>query len=52
MDKLEPVCTVGQSVPVWDRSRTDPLSRAQGLKVLRELRKVDDLDRPQGDSSS
>ena len=28
----EPVCTVGLSVPVWDRSRTDPLSCAQGLK--------------------
>ena len=30
-DKLEPVCTVGLSVPVRDRSRTDSLSCAQGL---------------------
>ena len=33
-DKLEPVCTVGLSVPVWDRSRKDPLSCAQGLKLF------------------
>ena len=32
-DKLEPVCTVGLSVPVWDQSRTDPLSCAQGLNI-------------------
>ena len=31
---LEPVCTVGLSVPVWDRSRTDPLSCVQDL-ILR-----------------
>ena len=33
-DKLEPVCTVGLSVPVWDRSHTDPLSCARGLKLI------------------
>ena len=33
-DKLEPVCTVGLSVPVWDRSRTDPLSCVLGLNVI------------------
>ena len=32
--KLEPVCTDGLSAPVWDRSRTDPLSFAQGLSLL------------------
>ena len=32
-DKLEPVCAVGLSIPDWDRSRTDLLSCAQGLRV-------------------
>ena len=31
--KLEPVCTVGLSVLVWDRSRTDPLSCTRGLNL-------------------
>ena len=34
-DKLERVCTVGLSVPVWDRSRTDLLSYAQGHNLLK-----------------
>ena len=29
-----PILTVGLSVPVWGRSRTDPLSCAQGLKCI------------------
>ena len=36
-DRLEPVFTVGLSVPVWDRSSVDQLSSAQGLKLAREI---------------